>query len=157
MSLRVGLGTCSYTITISESYAGLPRQLSQLDLPREGWVITHARLLAGKPGRELLSVLKRGGWAIQTLTIPERETVYAFLSLYRSLGYENCPDGLFEAAYEKVAIYALNNVVKHTARQLSNGNWTSKVGQNIDIEHSTLAALEGPKYGSVVRYLKRAL
>lgn len=74
MSLRVALGPRSYTITISESYAGLPRQLTQLDLPREGWVISHARLLAGKPGKELLKVLKRGGWAIQTLTIPEQET-----------------------------------------------------------------------------------
>ena len=47
-------------------------------------------------------------------------------------------------------------IVKHAARQLTSGRWTSKVGQNIDIEH-TLAGLEGPFYGEVVRILKREL
>ena len=89
--------------------------------------------------------------------VPARETVYAFLSLYRSLGYESCDDGALENGFEKVAIYALDNKVKHAARQLPNGNWVSKIGQNIDVEHDTVATLEGPFYGTAVRYLKRPI
>lgn len=89
--------------------------------------------------------------------VPQRETVYAFLELYRSLGYENCNDGQLENGFDKIAVYTLNNKVTHAALQLQNGNWTSKVGQNIDIEHNTLKALEGPFYGQVVRFLKRPI
>lgn len=89
--------------------------------------------------------------------IPEKTTIYAFLRLFRSLGYENCGSGALEDGYEKVAIYALNNVVTHAALQLQNGHWTSKIGHNIDIEHHTLDALDGPFYGNVVRFLKRSI
>jgi hypothetical protein len=36
------------------------------------------------------------------------------------------------------------------------GEWTSKLGNWEDIEHKTLAALEGEFYGKVVQILKRA-
>ena len=78
--------------------------------------------------------------------VPSRVTVFAFLRLFRSLGYESCPDDSYEEGYEKIAIYALNQDVKHAARQLPNGHWTSKIGSNIDIEHNTIEALEGPFY-----------
>ena len=87
--------------------------------------------------------------------VPEKETVNSFLKLYQNFGYTNCKEGSFENGFEKVAIYALNNKVKHAARQLPNGNWESKLGQNVDIEHETVENLEGPCYGTVVRYLKR--
>ena len=87
--------------------------------------------------------------------IPAKTTVYAFLTLFRSRGYTSCANGDHETTFEKVAIYALDNVVKHAARQLPNGDWTSKIGNSVDIEHSTLRTLEGPFYGTVVRYLKR--
>lgn len=89
--------------------------------------------------------------------VPNKTTVYAFLKCFRSLGYESCDDGEVEEGFEKVAIYALNNVVKHAALQLQNGHWTSKIGWDIDIEHCTLQALVGPFYGEVVRFLKRAV
>ena len=86
---------------------------------------------------------------------PEKETIYSFLKLYKNLGYKNCKNGSFENGFEKVAIYALDNKVKHAAHQLPNGNWASKLGQDVDIEHETVESLEGPCYGTVVRYLKR--
>ncbi len=89
--------------------------------------------------------------------IPQSETVEAFLECYGGLGYETCNDGQFEEGFEKVAIYALNNVVTHAALQLQNGRWTSKLGKDIDIEHHTLEILAGPHYGQVVRYLRRAV
>ena len=89
--------------------------------------------------------------------IPLKTTVYAFLKLYRSLGYETCDDAKLEVGNEKVAIYALNYVVQHAALQLQNGHWTSKIGANIDVEHDTLKALDGPLYGSPVKFLKRPI
>ena len=46
----------------------------------------------------------------------------------------------------------------HTARQLpTSRTWTSKLGEWEDIEHMTLASLEGkdPAYGMPVKFLKR--
>jgi hypothetical protein len=57
---------------------------------------------------------------------------------------------LFLPHIQKIAIYTLfNNAPSHVARQLCNGKWTSKLGENIDIEHDTLEVLEGPAYGLV--------
>lgn len=58
---------------------------------------------------------------------------------------------------EKVAIYVNDSgVPRHAARQLASGKWTSKLGVHEDIKHS-LAALEGPSYGSVRQILERRL
>lgn len=78
-----------------------------------------------------------------------------FRKAYRTLGYIACKGGEPESGYEKVAIYVRNGKVTHTARQLPSGNWTSKMGTDIDIEHESPAALEGPKYGEVKAYMKR--
>lgn len=68
-----------------------------------------------------------------------------------------CPDAVLEEGYEKVAIYASRGgEATHAARQLPNGRWTSKCGENIDIEH-VLEGLEGPAYGEVAKILKREL
>ena len=80
----------------------------------------------------------------------------AFLQAFASLGYQPCATGELEAGFEKVAIYALHGKPKHAARQLSDGQWTSKLGKDIDVTH-TLRGLEGPMYGQVACYLKRAL
>lgn len=89
-------------------------------------------------------------------TIPEDTSIETFTSLFEALGYSVCLEAEFEEGYEKVAIYALGGEVQHAARQLQNGKWTSKLGQDIDIEH-TLAGLEGGLYGDVVKILKRKL
>ena len=52
------------------------------------------------------------------------------------------------------AIYARSGIPTHASRQLSNGNWTSKLGQSEDIEH-TLAALAGSVYGDVALILAK--
>ncbi|MDA2915927.1 hypothetical protein MYX64_03665 [Nitrospinae bacterium AH_259_B05_G02_I21] len=80
----------------------------------------------------------------------------ALTVLFEQLGYRVCPEAGLEEGYEKIAIYASRGGATHAARQLENGKWTSKLGENIDIEH-TLAGLEGPDYGEVVRILKREL
>ena len=72
-TIRVSLGERSYTITVADSYRALPAALARLNLPRSGWVISHRPLLA-QHGRALLAPLRRAGWSIQTLTVPESES-----------------------------------------------------------------------------------
>jgi len=86
--------------------------------------------------------------------VADEPTIAAFEEVFGQLGYEPCETGELEKGFEKVATYAKEGEVAHAVRQLANGRWTSKLGRNIDIEH-TLRGLEGPTYGQVVLFLKR--
>ena len=81
-------------------------------------------------------------------------TLEAFIQAFKFLGYEHCPDGEWESGFEKVAIYRHREIPNHVARQLADGTWTSKLGDQVDITH-TLRGLEGDVYGQVACYLKR--
>lgn len=96
------------------------------------------------------------GQAYWPRDIPREETLDAFIQAYATLGYQLCESDVLEPEYEKVALFAAaNGVPTHAARQLQNGSWTSKLGSQEDIEH-TLKGLEGPVYGTVVRFLRRS-
>ena len=85
-----------------------------------------------------------------------RETVENCVRAIESEGFERCGDGEFENGFEKVAIYVNHlNVPKHAARSLPDGTWTSKMGDDEDIEHSTLDVLEGRGFGKAKVFLKR--
>ncbi|MGA9967315.1 MAG: hypothetical protein WBQ10_19115 [Terriglobales bacterium] len=91
-----------------------------------------------------------------------RDTVPAFVTAFRGLGYYRCDNARLEFGFEKVALYADGNSPKHMARQLRNGMWSSKCGGGEDITHFTLDALEsyGPHpfkghYGAPIVYMKR--
>lgn len=87
--------------------------------------------------------------------IPREYTVDAFISAYRSLGYDVCTDGSREENIEKIAFFVRFGRPTHAARQLENGNWTTKFGDFEDVEHIDLTCLSGPAYGSVQIYMKR--
>lgn len=87
--------------------------------------------------------------------IVREESLIAFIMAYQTLGYEVCDSALLETGFEKIAIYVLDGKPKHAARQLSNGKWTSKLGQYEDIEHNALEGLEGSTYGHVACVMKR--
>ena len=89
--------------------------------------------------------------------IPLRDNVSTFVAAFATLEYEPCSDGDVEEGFEKVAIYELSAHVKHMARQLPTGRWTSKIGELEDIEHASPADLEGAEYGSVVQYMRRPI
>jgi len=90
---------------------------------------------------------------------PREETVPAFVAAFAMQGYEVCNSGQPEPGLEKIAIYAVRDsgllAPTHAARQLNNGNWTSKLGDFDDIEHAECDSLNGPIYGSVVVYMRR--
>jgi hypothetical protein len=95
--------------------------------------------------------------------VADEPMVENFIAAFSKLDYEPCDNSELEKDFEKVAIYvstkdelhAPKGSVTHMARQLSNGNRTSKLGEDIDISHNTLQAIEGNTYGVVKQILKR--
>ena len=85
MSIRVRLGDHSYPIVVGDSYHRLPDWLSSLKLPPHAWVVSHRRLLR-RYGRELLGLLRRAGWAVETLTVPETESSKSLAMAQRVIG-----------------------------------------------------------------------
>ena len=93
-------------------------------------------------------------------SIPNDLTVASFVELFRGVGYEACEDGKLEEGYEKIVIYAHDGEPTHAARQLPDGQWTSKLGVREDIVHSSPEELQGDdrsSYGRVVLFMVRSI
>ncbi len=86
---------------------------------------------------------------------PSADTLEGWLRVFAIHGYADTDDDSLEPLFEKVAIYAGSEGPEHVARQKASGLWTSKMGKGRDIDHTTLAALEGEFYGRVVKIMKR--
>lgn len=87
--------------------------------------------------------------------IPQDRTANAFIRAFSIAGYEVCQSEDLEPEFEKVALFTKPaGTVAHAARQLPSGEWTSKLGKDVDIAHS-LRGLEGPTYGRVTVLLRR--
>jgi hypothetical protein len=71
------------------------------------------------------------------------DSMAAFVAAFRTIGYELCNSFDLEAGFEKVAIYAVGDKVKHMARQLPSGAWTSKLGEWWDIAHDSVDGSSG--------------
>lgn len=81
--------------------------------------------------------------------------ISSFIDAFSTVGYTPCADGELEDGLEKVVLYAVGERPTHAARQLPNGDWTSKCGvRGVDISH-TLNGLNGADYGQPVRFLSR--
>ncbi len=89
---------------------------------------------------------------------PKKITVKAFIKAFETKGFKQTDgiDASLEVGFEKIAIYTFATKPTHAARQLPDGNWTHKLGQDIDITAS-LRAIEGTTYGTVNCILKRKL
>lgn len=106
----------------------------------------------------------RRWWPVESLdyywptTAPKINTIEAFMKAFEGLGYRRCETPDVEKGILKVALYCnKDNKPQHMARQLSNGKWTSKLGDHVDIEHTTLEVLEGKQYGKVKIFMSRSL
>jgi hypothetical protein len=88
--------------------------------------------------------------------VARQETVAAYKLVFALRGYDQCKDAALEADYEKVALYVdVHGRPQHAARQLPDGRWTSKMGQDIDIEHPDVAILDDKTYGRPSVFLRR--
>jgi len=90
--------------------------------------------------------------------LPRIATLDNFIKAYESVGFQCCDDDSLEPGFEKIAIYVNSaGQPRHAARQLSNGKWTSKLGELVDIEHETPLSVISAGYGNPVRFMKRPL
>jgi hypothetical protein len=80
-----------------------------------------------------------------------------FIDAFKLKGYECCDNCQFEPGYRKIALYVKPGSTEctHAARELSNGCWTSKLGEFNDIQHGTAEAIENDEYGKVYCYMKK--
>lgn len=85
-------------------------------------------------------------------------TVGNFIRAFETLDYRQCRDGKPEWGYEKVAIYVdKNDVPTHMARELGDGIWYSKLGDEQDIRHHILSAVENADYGEAKYFMRKPL
>lgn len=94
-------------------------------------------------------------------SVPREVTLDAVIGAFKTLGYEECRNEIFEPGHEKVAVYGKedngNILPTHAARQLKDGQWTSKLGELVDIKHSHPEDLSGNIYGKPIAFLRRFL
>jgi hypothetical protein len=87
--------------------------------------------------------------------VADELTVAAMADALATVGYTPCADGGHESGFEKAAVYARGGVATHVARQLADGRWSSKLGRDCTVSHTTPGGVEGAVYGSVAVYLRR--
>jgi 3-dehydroquinate synthase len=80
--ITVSLGERSYPIIVDDSYRRLPAVAKAAGLPEHGWIVSHERLLR-RYGSALAGPLRRAGWSVRTLTIPESESSKSFDTVLR--------------------------------------------------------------------------
>jgi hypothetical protein len=87
------------------------------------------------------------------------ETLSSIIVAFGTEGYQVCDDSSFEKGFEKIAVYVDDDGDwTHTARQLTETmQWTSKLGDGVDVRHSTLEGISGELYGYPRRFMKRAV
>ncbi|MBI3087662.1 MAG: 3-dehydroquinate synthase [Candidatus Omnitrophica bacterium] len=71
-AVTVRLGPRSYAIRLTSSYRQLPAWLEALRLEPWGCIVSHPSLLR-RFGRELIPPLRRAGWHLRTIAVPESE------------------------------------------------------------------------------------
>ena len=95
---------------------------------------------------------------------PRSESVESYQAMFALYGFAECDNGDLERSIEKIALFADEGRFKHVARQLDSGRWTSKIGEDCDIEHELEALRSWPdtwpryrsyRYGEVVAYMQR--
>lgn len=90
--------------------------------------------------------------------LPDEETVAHFVEAFATEGYRRCRSGRLSRRYEKIVLFVDgNNKPTHAARLLPTGVWTSKLGEDEDIEHKTLRCIEGSAYGRAKLFFKKKI
>jgi hypothetical protein len=138
---------------IERSFAGLRSGAYTITSPASP-AYNCAAWAAGETGRCWDPALTEGNF--WPLGVPRELSLTNLTASFATLGFtvSDTPD--LEVGIEKLALYAdEHGLPTHMARQLPSGAWTSKLGVSEDIEHETLAALEGPIYGKIARLLRR--
>ena len=97
-------------------------------------------------------------WYYWPRSVPRNHAVSTIEAIFSSFGFVKCESGNAEEGFGKVAIFSVDGVeYAHIARQLSDGRWTSKLGNLEDITHADCNSLTGQEYGSVLSWMRRRI
>ena len=88
-------------------------------------------------------------------TLPRNDRVETVIQLFVGEGFLHHDDDSLESGYEKIALYAFVGQFTHVARQLEDGQWTSKLGNREVITHPSLENLARGIYGNVHCIMRR--
>ncbi len=97
----------------------------------------------------------RGHWPVAS--DPDDATIENLLAALAAVGFNTCSDGAPETGFEKIAVYATPTEYTHTAKLLPTGKWSSKLGEDVLIEHDTPEDVAGGAYGTIFQFMKRPL
>ena len=92
---------------------------------------------------------------------PRSGSVDTYRAMFALFGFEECESGDIQRGFEKIAIFADEGRFTHVTRQLPSGRWTSKLGEDCDIEHDLddLTRRRTPfsqyRYGEIVGFMRR--
>ena len=86
--------------------------------------------------------------------VPCEETIVAFQCAYATKGYVPIREADCENYEQVIALMGKDGKVTHAMKRLSNGLWSSKLGQSFDIVHG-LHELDSPIYGTVIGFMGR--
>lgn len=96
---------------------------------------------------------ERNYWPTESRSTQLTDVIVAF----EKVGFVRIDAAIWKAGRQTIALYARDGDLTHAARLLEDGRWTSKLGEDIDIEHETLDALAGGLYGEPAVTLQRPL
>lgn len=88
---------------------------------------------------------------------PDDMTAENLVAALAAVGFVLCPDAVPESGFETIAVYADATGYTHAARLLPTGKWTSKLGEDVLIEHDSPEDVAGGVYGAVFQFMKRPL
>lgn len=95
----------------------------------------------------------RNYWPTESRSMGLAEALEAF----EAVGFRRVDAARAVAGWQTITLYAADGQITHAARLLPSGLWTSKLGDDIDLEHETPEALGGGLYGEPSVTLKRPL
>lgn len=88
--------------------------------------------------------------------IPALPSMPGVVEAYRARGFVECRSPELEPGVEKIALFSDSlGEPRHAARQLPTGEWTSKLGDHVDIRHEEVAAVGGILYGEPTVFMCR--
>ncbi len=93
--------------------------------------------------------------------MPHDISIETVQRLFTAKGFVASSNSDLEPNVEKLALFAIEAEFTHVARQLPDGAWTSKLGEDCDIEHELQALMTPPssfalwRYGRITTYMRR--
>jgi hypothetical protein len=90
--------------------------------------------------------------------VPPLMGIETVVQLYENRGFQRCHDATPAEGFDRIAIYGFDGIVcQHVAVQRDGESWSSKMGDNADVEHPDPYAIEAGMIGHVRVLMRRSV